>query len=76
MVKQATGKKTGLIKIYTKLQQLVLTALKSAFTNIITMIQGGRGENSFYRTEKWGSQSSWVLSIEAYNQSRVLLLPL
>lgn len=52
MVKLATGKKKGLIKIYTKLQQLALTALKSAFTNIITMIQGGRRENSFYRIEK------------------------
>ena len=45
-------RKHSLIKIYAKLQQLVLTALKSAFTNIITMIQGGKRVNSFYRTEK------------------------
>lgn len=35
MAELTIGKKHSLIKIYAKLQQLVLTALKSAFTNII-----------------------------------------
>ena len=52
MVKLAIGKKTQFNQNLCKVQQLVLTALKSAFTNIITMIQGGKRVNSFYRTEK------------------------
>lgn len=67
--------KHSLIKILCKVI-IVLTALKSIFTNIITMRQGSRRENSFYRIEKWGLESLWVLSIGAYAKSRVLLLPL